>query len=251
MSNPLETGFRAFSFEHLLALGVMAAFAGCIILFVRKHANLRARVLTAHGLALFLLFNEIIWIIYRVRAVGFRVGEQLPFQLCDVSLIAAILALWLQRPLPFELAYYFGLGGATQALLTPDLARGFPTYGCMKFFVSHGGILVGVFYLIFVFGLSPRRGSVLRIFAWGNVYMVFAGIANWVLGTNYGYLCHKPEKASLFDKMGPWPWYLLSLEAITLVLLVLLYLPWWLKRRESGGTDEADPMDGKGTEITT
>jgi uncharacterized membrane protein YwaF len=46
---------------------------------------------------------------------------------------------------------------------------------------------------------------------------------------------HPPETPSLIDLLGPWPWYILSLEAIGLVTCVILYLPFaikdWLARR--------------------
>jgi hypothetical integral membrane protein (TIGR02206 family) len=56
--------------------------------------------------------------------------------------------------------------------------------------------------------------------------MVAIGIINWLIGSNYLFIAHKPATASLIDVLGPWPWYILSLEAIGLVLCLLLYLPY-------------------------
>jgi len=41
---------------------------------------------------------------------------------------------------------------------------------------------------------------------------------------------HKPPTASLLDLLPPWPWYILWMEAIGLVVMCLiLYLPFAVK----------------------
>jgi hypothetical integral membrane protein (TIGR02206 family) len=56
--------------------------------------------------------------------------------------------------------------------------------------------------------------------------MAFVGLVNWLIGSNYMFIAHPPETASLIDVLGPWPWYLLSLEGIAVVVFLLLYLPY-------------------------
>ena len=38
-----------------------------------------------------------------------------------------------------------------------------------------------------------------------------------IVTANHGFLRRKPDSPTLFDLLGPWPWYQLSLEAIALV----------------------------------
>lgn len=52
------------------------------------------------------------------------------------------------------------------------------------------------------------------------------------------YLRAKPRNPSLFDFLGPWPWYLAASEGIALGLFVLLYLPFW--RPASNSTERGD-----------
>ena len=57
-----------------------------------------------------------------------------------------------------------------------------------------------------------------------------AGTANVITGGNYMYLRAKPAQASLLDRMGPWPLYIVSAALLALVLFALLNL---LARRVS------------------
>jgi uncharacterized membrane protein YwaF len=52
-----------------------------------------------------------------------------------------------------------------------------------------------------------------------------------LLKTNFGYLAHPPPNPSLIDHLGPWPYYIIGLETIALVLFLLLTLPFMQKNR--------------------
>lgn len=54
------------------------------------------------------------------------------------------------------------------------------------------------------------------------------GAINTLIGNNHLFIAHKPETASLIDDLGPWPWYILVLEGVGLVLFTLLYVPFAL-----------------------
>ena len=76
------------------------------------------------------------------------------------------------------------------------------------------------------------------MFVAGNLYMVLAGAVNWLAGTNFGYLSHKPAVPTLLDHLGPWPYYLIWYEVIALVVLPLLYLPFYFYDRVRGSQVE-------------
>jgi uncharacterized membrane protein YwaF len=67
-------------------------------------------------------------------------------------------------------------------------------------------------------------------------YAFTAALLNKLLSTNYGFLCHKPEQASLMDSLGPWPWYIGSMILLCMTLYSLLYLPFFIaNKRPSKG----------------
>jgi|GEM_PF-6894297 len=47
-------------------------------------------------------------------------------------------------------------------------------------------------------------------------------ILNWIFTTNYGFLSHPPEVATPFDYLGPYPYYLISLQLIAFTLYLIL-----------------------------
>ena len=68
------------------------------------------------------------------------------------------------------------------------------------------------------------QGSVAVYLLAAAAYLVF--FLNQMIGSNYLFIAHKPETASLIDVLGPWPWYILVLEVIGIVMCLLLYLPY-------------------------
>ena len=65
--------------------------------------------------------EELIDDIYRVfDAKGWDIKADLPLHMCGFSVMATSWVLLTRNQLMFELAYFWGFGGAVQALLTPD-----------------------------------------------------------------------------------------------------------------------------------
>ena len=111
------------------------------------------------------------------------------------------------------------------AILTPDLYGPTSSFRNVNFFVAHCGIVVAVLFLVVTRLKRPLPGSVWRTMIGLTGLGALVGIFDWVYKTNYMYLREKPAGGSAMDLMGPWPVYLLVLEAVALVLFYLLWLP--------------------------
>jgi len=170
-------------------------------------------------------------LIIRMRDAGFDLLNILPMHLCDWALFATVVALLLRRQLCFELAYFWGLAGTVQALITPAIDTT-TAWRVLGFFVIHSVIPAGVLWLMFEFRFRPQRGAYLRVLLWSEVYLVAALLVNAVTGANYGFLTERPSTRSLLDFFSDTRWlHVLQINLTGLLFFWLLDLPWQFARR--------------------
>src|SRR5438552_2747048 len=139
----------------------------------------------ANVFALTLVVAELSWQPYVLSNKTWSAAASLPVQLCDVAaFVAAAALLWRQLAL-VEVAYFWGLGGTLQAVLTPDLRDHFPSFPYLQFYVTHGLVILAALFLVFGFLLQPRPGAVRRIFVLTVVFATVVGLIVLATGGNY------------------------------------------------------------------
>lgn len=215
--------FQAFGITHLAALLVTAAVIGALVGLRRRGrpaALMAERLLAALLLAL--------WpasVLVHARLGTLNAQNALPLHYCDVAAISGGLALWTRRPVFCEVAYFFGLAGTLQGLVTPSLEADFPDPRYFFFFLWHGGVVAAALHLALGLRFLPRPGAPRRMTLLTAAYAALAGASNALLGANYGFVCAPPPVPSLIDLLGPWPWYLPCLLVLAALLYTLLDLP--------------------------
>jgi hypothetical integral membrane protein (TIGR02206 family) len=225
-----EPPFTLFGPAHLAVIGLTVGLPVLFWLTARQPGREGYRKAVRFGLAGLLLVNWIGYEVVRARDGQFTPAGALPMQLCDWAMFAVMAALVTCRRGVYEVAYFWGLAGTLQAILTPNLQVGFPSPRFISFFVAHSGIVVGVLFLTAVEGLRPRAGSIFRAMLWSEVYLAAALIVNSLTGANYGFLSHRPLGKSLLDYLSSnHSLYLLELNALALAFYLVLYLPFSLQ----------------------
>ena len=227
-----DTPHRRFRILGASHLGVVAFFVCLNVLVIVFRVRIRdsalepvLRVL----IACLLLANELGLSLWRLRHRLWTVQTSLPLHLCGVSVLLAALMLYTRSFAIFELTYFWAMGGSLQGLLTPDVdGWDFPHFRFLTTFLSHGLVVTANLYAVFVLGMRPTFASYLRSMAVLNLYAGAMLLFNRLTGANYGFLCRKPDPPTLYDVLGPWPWYLASLEAIAWGLSFLFLLPFLL-----------------------
>ena len=145
---------------------------------------------------------------------------------CDLSEIDAHHA---RAELGFLFARaHWGMGYAHEAAQAA-MAYGFDTLGLERLWARvHAGNDASVLYLTFATGLRPVPASIPRAIAWSFLYAGVAGLADWLLGVNYGLLRSKPPFPSVLDFMPAWPWYIPVLFALGFLSTLVYYAPWFV-----------------------
>ncbi len=224
--------FHVLDFQHLVTLTIIAVV--CVLIAWKARSGQVRRWL---GYAIGFLLVAYAAVLYMQQGMNHALSwaYSLPLDLCNLVLIACIISLFRPNKFTTELAYYWGLGGGLQAMATPDLAVGFPSWDFILFFWGHGVTLIAIIFLVSGGQFRPTGKSVIRTMIALNMYGLLVGGLDYLTGWNYGYLCRKPSEPSLFDVLGPWPWYLLSVELVAFVTFLLLSLLWkaagWLGRK--------------------
>lgn len=251
--------------HHVVALLLITACSTLLTVLARWTAAGRRAVIVrraicwplAVALATAAVAAEVRWVVNGTWSAR----ENLPLHLCDIAAIVMIVVLvragfaldtppgggrvgaW-QRL--YELAYFWGIGGTVQALLTPDVGEPPGSPECVRYFVLHGGIVVGVLVLTLGFGCRPWPGAVRRV--WVTTFLLALAMlpVDWAPDANYMYLCGPPENPTLYDTFGPWPWALIPLVLIGTLIFLVCYAPFWLadRRRASRPTRHPHPPAG-------
>ena len=222
--------FQLFGAAHLTVIGLTVGLPVLFWATARGVGREGYRIAVRYGLAGLLAVNWIGYEIERYLAGEFTPAGALPMQLCDWAMVAVIAALVTRRFAVYEVAYFWGMAGTLQAILTPNLREGFPSLWFFSFFVAHSGIVVGILYLTAVEGLRPTPGSIVRALLWSEVYFGATLIVNSATGANYGFLTHKPFGKSVLDYLsGNHGMYLFELHLLEVGFYLVLYSPFWVR----------------------
>lgn len=222
----MPPAFHPYGTSHQLVLILTALLFGLMLVAARtRHAVVGERLL---GTLLLLLFPATL--VTHISLGSLTAQNWLPLQYCDIASIAGGLALWTRKQICCEIVYFFGLAGTLQGLITPALLYDYPDMRFFAFFLLHSGVPITAFYVVTAMKHRPAPGAVARMMFVSLSWYALAAVVNLALGTNYAFQCTKPPQASLFDQLGPWPWYNLSAIGLGVVFYSVLYLPFAFRK---------------------
>ena len=227
------TPFELFGTVHLITIAVVIITSIFLPKFYKNKSDhqismmkkIIVGVIAAHVIIspykdLYILANPYDW------------RETIPLHMCDLSEIFLIWFLLGGPRILYICAFFWGLGGATMAILTPDISHHDLDY--IFFMVGHGMIIVGIMYATVTLGNRPYAKDIATVaLITALVLLPIVYVINLLLGepANFWYLMSKPAGASLMDMFPEPPYHLLVTTPIAIALFYLIYIPYFIKDR--------------------
>ena len=239
--------FQPYGLPHLTVIFLTIVLPFGLAAMVRRRKSHRGENVIIGVLTGVLVLNYVVYLIF-IRSHGVVDWRQmLPMQMCDWGMVVVIVAMWTGNRRWFEVAYFWGIGGTLQAVLTPNLRFGFPDWRFISFFTSHCGIIVGVIFLMLTRRYRPYPMSIVRVWLWSEFYFVITFVVDQLTGFNYGFLLHKPEAFSILSLLSDSrPLYLLQMHGVALLFFLVLYAPFaivdLIQRGGSTGSSGEPPL---------
>lgn len=221
-----DTGsFKNYSSEHFIALFVVSVI-GVIFIYFGKHKwNNKQKWRYALYASAFLYFTQLFKLFIRMYLGNVDYTTDLPLHLCNFLPLLMFIGLYKRSRSLLAIISFWILAGTFQANITPTLTDVLPHYEAIRYWSIHTGLPVIVVYVFYVLGYRFTFRDAIKSALALNVIAIIVYPINLLLGANYLFLIAKPPPGTIYDLLGPWPWYILSLEVIMLVLFFITLIP--------------------------
>ena len=192
-----------------------------IILFVGSRLNSWQVQFFATLMVMLTISVELFDDVYRFMDGHWLLVKDLPLHLCGFSTFLSAYALYTRSQMAFEFSFFWGMGGALQAIITPEFARFYSPYYFYISQISHAIIIINVLWMLCIFKLKIGRYALHRTILLSLILMAIISVINFILGSNYFFVCEKPDVPNPLI-IGEWPVYVFFLIIFGSVIMWLL-----------------------------
>jgi hypothetical integral membrane protein (TIGR02206 family) len=223
--------FILFGNVHLITMAIIVLVAVFLPL-VCKNQSISNKSLISKIIA-FIILSHVIISPYKdlyLLQNPYNWKEILPIHMCDLSEIFLAAFLLGGPKILYKCAFFWGLAGASMAIITPDIPVIDLDYAF--FMIGHGMIVIGIMYATISLGNRPYAKDILTVSAiTAFVLLPIVYLINLILGepANYWYLIAKPAGASLMDAFPEPPLHLLITTPLAIAMFYLIYIPYAIK----------------------
>ncbi|MBN08878.1 MAG: TIGR02206 family membrane protein [Flavobacteriaceae bacterium] len=215
--------FLTFEWGRNLSITIFFIF---LFLLIGSYLNKKNRLTLGKSISLFLLITIVLSHIENFLTNQWTTKEHLPLHLCSINALLCTILLFIPRnKILFEFVFYGGVLGGLVALLTPQINDyDGSLFEYLIYYTNHGIIILFPLFLYYLLDFKLTKLSWLRTLIILNILMVIFMPLNSLLGSNYMYVNRPPNVKNPLI-IGEWPYYLVNLEIIILILFLITY---WL-----------------------
>ena len=223
--------YKNFTLDHGLPLLLFSIiFIGITLYFYRHEDDKKFKV--AFLISLLPFISVLSRMILTWYEGIFIIQEELPLHLCRIIALLMPFLIWFRNKKWINTLYFLIIVGTLQAIITADLQYTFPHYSYILYWIFHSSLVWLPIFIIINLNFKPSKADLFRAFLVGNIYMIATLIINFSIGSNYFYTRQKPPGGSLLDFLGPWPFYIIVVEVLAIILFILAYLPFHKRNTE-------------------
>jgi len=208
--------------DHVISIIVFTILLFTIPYLAKKNLNEDQQYFLGKIIGVLILFGYVSWVILEILAGTFSKTLHLPFHLCRAANILIFIVLFFRSFLPYEIVFFWGLT-VIHAVITPDIAQGFPHYHFIRYWLTHQLMIIGIIYATFVYDIRPHKTSIYKSFVALLLFFLITIPVNLFLDANYFWICGKPPVGTVLDYFGPWPWYLVVATLLALIHFYFFY----------------------------
>jgi len=231
--------FILFGTTHLLTLTIIFVVSFGFSFFVRDKYSAESFGSFETILGFALILNELLKPFYLIALGDYKWTNTVPLHACHISSYTAGLFLLTREQKFFDFAYFWGLGGGTMALLTPDVEFTFPDLDFITLFFGHGLLFFSLIYIVIVVKQKVTFGSLVNALKYSLILLPIMYVLNVLIGgepgyeANLWYLMKAPAGDSLMSLFPSPPWHVFPVFPLVAVIFYMLYLPFYFAEKKS------------------
>lgn len=230
--------FHYFSFPHLLPIIVMFFIIFLLFIFKNHIRNYKYEEKLRYIIGSMIIFTQMAYTynnVYISESTSMQfatITKDLPLSLCGASMILSGFMLFIKSKKLFNILYFWVMIGALLAILLPSAIAN-DTYGhygpdkfrYYQFWIGHIGIILIIFYMIFIHKFTITLSSTIYSFIWLMAFGVFVLFINISIKSNYLFINNPDDTGLTF--FPPYPYSVPFFILLAVILYTLAYLPWF------------------------
>jgi hypothetical integral membrane protein (TIGR02206 family) len=203
-------------FTSVWWIGLLSSVFTIIVILVALKG--KSNQVKSYSSYLFALLFSLLYVITNVISIKnntWNLLQNLPFQICYVSLIIGIIVLINKKQWMFEWMIFIASLAGLYAIITPVLTIGNSPWFYFEFYFLHAGIVFIPLYLHIIHNMRCRFNSWWKTLLRNQISIMVLLLFNFSTGANYMFLIEKPIVNHIF-LIGEWPFYVIIINLIVI-----------------------------------